>query len=158
MTINTTTVVGRRTLRFETLNDVLADLDALEGKKLQALGNWSVGQILEHLARTMNGAIDGMKFTAPWYIRLMVGFMRKKFLTGKMPAGFKLPAQAAEQLIPAEPISEAAGFAALRGAIRRSLAETKRAPSPVLGKLTVEEANQLQCRHCELHLSFIVEE
>ncbi|MFO0951858.1 MAG: hypothetical protein U0835_12045 [Isosphaeraceae bacterium] len=56
------------------------------------------------------------------------------------------------------PTSDADGFAAIRRGIHRLKTETHRKPSPLLGPLTVGEWNQLNCRHCELHLSFIVPE
>ena len=34
--------------------------------------------------------------------------------------------------------------------------ESKRSRSPFLGELTNEEWTKLQCRHAELHLSFLV--
>jgi hypothetical protein len=37
-------------------------------------------------------------------------------------------------------------------------AEPQRFPSPFLGELTREQWDQLHCRHCELHLSFILPE
>jgi hypothetical protein len=46
----------------------------------------------------------------------------------------------------------------LRAAIDRLNREPKRAPSPVFGKMTREEWDQLHLRHAELHLSFFVPE
>ena len=60
-----------------------------------------------------------------------------------------------EQLVPA-PVSFEDGLQSLRQAIHRLQTETQRAPNPVLGPLSIEEWNQLHCRHCELHLSFLV--
>ena len=155
MTVNTKKVVGRRELRFHSLDDVLADLVALEGKPLKTLGNWSVGQLLTHLAVPMNGAIDGMKLSPPWYIRLVARTFKRRILNSASPPGFKLPKAAEAELIPG-PTSESEGFAAIRRGIQRLKAETHREPHPVLGPLTVGEWNQANCRHCELHLGFIV--
>ena len=157
MSVNTKAVVGRRVLRFNSLDEILADLAGLEGKRLKTLGNWSVGQILAHLAIPMNGAIDGMEFRPPWYFRIIAKMFKRKFLTGTMPAGFKLPKDAEAVLLP-PPTSDADGFAVVRRAIQRLKTETHREPSPVMGPLTIEEWNQLNCRHSELHLSFIVPE
>ena len=41
-------------------------------------------------------------------------------------------------------------------AVARWKKETKRAPSPLLGALTDQEAEQLQLRHAELHMSFLL--
>ena len=154
MSINTKQVIGRRTLRFNSLDDVLADLDTLEGKPLKTLGNWSVGQILLHLAIPMNASLDGVKIPAPWYLRLFAPLVKGRLLKGKMPSGFKLPKAAAEVLIPG-PASTEEGFAELRKAIARFKNNVPNVPHTFLGKLTLDEWNTIMCRHCELHLSFI---
>ncbi len=157
MPVDTKTVTGRRVLRFESLDDILSELASLEGKQLKTLGNWSAGQILAHVAVPMNAAIDGMKFAVPWYIRTFARLFKKKILSGTAPPGFKLPKAAEAELIPG-PTSVEEGLAAVRKAINRLKTESHREPSHFLGPLTVEEWNQLNCRHCELHLSFIVPE
>jgi hypothetical protein len=157
MAINTKQVAGRRKLRFNSLDDILADLKDLEGQRLKTLGNWSVGQILVHLSVPMNGAIDGIKLPVPWYFRWIARLFKRKLLNGAMPPGFKLPKEAEDVMVPDDAPAEE-GFAILRKAIARLKTEPHREPSPVFGPLTIEEYNTLMCRHCELHLSFIVPE
>ena len=157
MAINTKAVVGRRKLRFNSLDEILVDLNGLEGRKLKTLGNWTVGQNLAHLAIPMTSAIDGMQFRPAWYFRLMGRFVKRWMLKGSMSPGFKLPKAGEAELVPGL-TSEAEGFPLLRRAIGRLKTETHREPNNFLGRLTIDEWNQLMCRHCELHLSFIVPE
>jgi hypothetical protein len=156
-TIDTGKVIGRRELHFNSLQDIAADVDKLaEAKDIRTLGNWTAGQIFQHLATTMNGSIDGMAFRAPWYIRFIVQtFFKRRFLTKPMSPGFQLPEQAANVLLP-PPTGLEEGLANCRKALQRLQADSQRAPSPVLGVLTREEWEQLHCRHAELHLSFLV--
>jgi len=123
MAIDTKAVTGRRTLKFNSLDDILAELDRLEGKKLTPIGNWSVGQILAHIAIPINGAIDGMKFRPPWFIRMVARLLKKRFLSQPMPPGFKIPADAQAELIP-PPTSEPDDFNILRKAIQRLKSES----------------------------------
>jgi hypothetical protein len=150
-------VTGRRELHFNCLQDIAADVDKLaESKEFRTLGNWSAGQIFWHLATTMNGSIDGMKFVPPWYIKLVVRlFFKRRFLTKPMAPGFQLPRDAATELLP-PPTGLEEGLDSIRKALARQQTETSRAPSPVLGQLSREEWDQLHCRHAELHLSFLV--
>ena len=157
MSVNTKAVEGRRKLRFNSIDEIVADLDFLEGKKLKSLGNWSVGQNLAHLAIGANGGIDGMDMRVPFFFRLMGKLMKKKMLNGTMPPGFKVKSEYESKLWPAN-VTEAEGFASLRKALARLKTETHRAPSPFLGPMTVEEFNLLVCRHSELHMSFILPE
>jgi hypothetical protein len=155
--IDTGKVAGRRQLHFNSLDDILADVERLaNSREIRTLGNMSSGQILEHLATTMNKSIDGYQFGLPTPVRVVFRlFMKNKFLTKPMPAGFKLPVKAQAELVPGS-TSQEAGLQDIRRAIKRLQTEPNRAPSPVLGPLTRDEWNQIHCRHSELHLSFLV--
>jgi Protein of unknown function (DUF1569) len=155
MAINTGKVTGRRELHYANFDEVLADAERLAAGPVQVLGNWTYGQILEHLATALEMSIDGFNAKAPWYIRLVAGlFLRRRFIYGAMTPGFKLP-KPMSGLLPKE-ASVAQGLAHLRRAVERLNAEETRSPHPVFTKLTREESDQIQLRHCELHLSFVL--
>jgi hypothetical protein len=153
--VDTAKVAGRRPLKFNTLDDILADVERLNQGTVRAVGNWSPGQNLKHLAIVMNGCIDGIPFKAPFYIRAVGWLMRNRFLKNPMPAGFDLPKAAAAEMVPGD-ISWDEGMQQFRTAFQRVKTEPQRHPHPVLGALTREQWDQLHCRHCELHLSFLV--
>jgi hypothetical protein len=155
MPVDTAKVEGRRTLHFNTPDDILADVERLNQGKVRALGNLSPGQILKHLTVPMLWSLDGAPIKAAWHMRLVAWIMKKRFLCNPMPAGFKLPENFAKQLIPGETSWED-GLQAIRTALARMKAEPQRHPSPILGELTREQWDQLNCRHCELHLSFLI--
>jgi hypothetical protein len=155
--INTSKVPNRRSLHFETLDDIQGDVERLNQGKVKALGNWSGGQILKHLAIVMNGSIDGAPAHFSWPLRLLGRMLKKRVLTKGMTPGFQLKGQAAESLVPPATNWED-GLQMFREAIERLHSETKREPSPFLGPMTREEWDQLHCRHAELHLSFLVPE
>jgi len=158
-TIDTTKVTGRRTLHFESIDQILDDVDTLaKSRNIRAIGNWTPGQIFQHLANVITCSIDGFKRMMPaplrWILRL---FFKKKFLNNPMPAGFKLSKGQAEYLVPA-PISVEDGLLSLRTALHRFKTDTKRSPSAFMGTLTDEEWTKIHCRHAELHLSFLIPE
>lgn len=157
MPVDTAKVQGRRVLKFNSLDDILADVERLNQSKLRALGNWSPGQILKHVSINMIWCLDGAPVTAPWFIRLFGWFVKNRFLTQPMSAGFTLPKATADHLVPGETSWEN-GVQAIRTAIGRMKAESQRHRSPFLGELTREQWDQLHCRHCELHLSFLIPE
>jgi hypothetical protein len=155
--IDTTKVTGRRTLRFNSLEDILADVEQLiKAREIRTRGNWSAGQVVQHLAITTNKSIDGFNFRVPWPIRLVLPLLlKRRFLTQTMSAGFNLSGKAeAEMVSPPIGLEEAARN--FREAVARLQTESKREPHPAIGKLTAEEWEQLHCRHSELHLSFLV--
>jgi hypothetical protein len=155
MPTDTSKVQGRRKVQYATLRDVLADAERISKGPVEALGNWSPGQIFLHLARSLNTSIDGADSKPSWLFRLMGRMMKKRVLRGPMPPGFKLPPAAARRLVPG-PTSTDEGLAALRAAIARQEREPTRAPSPFLGPLSNEEWTQLHLNHAALHMSFLV--
>ncbi|HKD36820.1 MAG TPA: DUF1569 domain-containing protein [Pirellulales bacterium] len=154
--VKTAKVQGRRELHFANLDEILADGERLAAaRNLKSLGNWTLGQALGHLACAMDTAVDGVKNPPPWIFRVM-GRMFKNKVLKRMDPGFKLPDNAAKELIPPPSMTTEEGLRRLRTAIARLKVTPNRAPSPFLGRLTTEESNRLQCSHAELHLSFFV--
>src|SRR5688572_22327997 len=93
--IDTKRVADRRKLRFNTVDDALADAEAMAAAqrqgRLRQLGNWPLGQILGHLATWVGYAYDGVPRTPPLLIRWIMRPMKKRFLYKAMPAGVRIP-------------------------------------------------------------------
>lgn len=158
--IKTSKVKDRRRLHFDSLSDIAAEVERLaNAREIKALGNWTSGQVFKHLSIVMNGAIDGINFKLPFPMRMIVPVavlvMKSRILNKPMPSGFSLNADAAKILVP-PPTSLEDGLAAIRNGLRRLTNEPGRVTHPFMGKLNTEEWEKLQCRHCELHLSFLV--
>ncbi len=158
MSVETKNVTDRRQLHFSNLNEILAEVEVLAAaKNVRTIGNWTLGQILWHLARVMNGSIDGLTIQWTTPPPLIPESIKRRVLSGHMRPGFQLPPDAAKELEP-PPTTVAEGLEMFRTAIQRQHSETKREPNPFFGPLTFDEWNQLHCRHAELHLSFVVPE
>lgn len=156
MSVDTKSSTGRRELHFHSYSDIDNDARQIVSAPHRTLGNWSAGQILMHLARSLDASIDGAKFKIPWHIRTLARlFYKNRILRGPMPAGFQITGDALEQLAPG-PTEVEAGLSALHDAILRVKSQAYRAPHGVFGKLTREQWDQLHLRHAEMHLSFIV--
>jgi hypothetical protein len=155
--IDTTKVADRRQLHFSSLDDILADVDRLaKCKEIRTLGNWSAGQLLKHVGLAMHKSIDGFTNRPPWPVRFLIRlFFKGRFLNKPMAPGFKLPERAAAELIPAGATLQE-GLDCVRQGIHRLKTDPRRAPHAVFGKLTEDEWIRLHCRHCELHLSFLL--
>ena len=153
MVIDTTTVTGRRSPKYQTLDDVLDDAERLASVDVELLGNWSLGQIFRHLSIAINGSIDGFAFRI-WYPVLLFArlFLKKRFLSQGIWPGMGR-SRKWDSVKPKE-TSTAEGLAVLRAAVARLRQETKRSPHPALGMLSSDEWHQFHLRHAELHLSF----
>jgi Protein of unknown function (DUF1569) len=154
VSVNTKQVTGRRRVRFSSYQDILDDVRELSGKPTCQLGNWTLGQICEHIAKAMDMAIDGAAFRPSLPVRLVGPFLKKRYLARGLPPGFTLPKSGAA-LLP-DPASTTDGLAKLEKSIARLQEIRQRTPHPVFGVMTLEEWDQIQLRHSEMHLSFIV--
>jgi hypothetical protein len=156
MSVDTKSVPGRRNLHFESYDDILGDVRALAARPTRQLGNWSLGQICQHLAAGMDMAIDGPPFKPGWLLRTIGPFIKKRMITRPMSPGFRFP-KTATVLMPGN-LDTAAGVAAIEKAVGRLRENRQRKPHVIFGAMTHEEWDQLEFRHCEMHLSFIVPE
>ena len=154
MPVDTKHVPNRRQVNYQSLAEVLADAERLSSGNVRTLGNWSAGQIFQHLANAMNGSIDGLPGTFPWYMKVMARLFKKRLIGHPMPAGLKVPQDLADKVMP-PPTSTEEGLANLRAAIARLESEPKRTPSAIFGALTNEEWNRLHLNHANLHMSFL---
>ena len=151
--INTKKVTGRREVRYNSMDEMLADAERLATSEVRTLGNWSQGQIYEHVARGLDTSIDGVDFSLPAPVRWMLSLlMKRKFIYDSLPAGFK----ATGKVVPDETSTEL-GLESLRKAVERQKNESSRIKHPAFGNITREEWDQFNLRHAELHMSFIVD-
>ena len=154
MTVNSKSVRDRRDLSFQSMEDLLADAeDLVASPNTRTLGNWPLRQLLTHLACTIENSMDGFQVQAPWLVRLIGPFLKRRMLTRKMSPGIKLPRNADATSFP-ETESNMAALERLRLAIARSKHDTMAARHPAFGPMTHDEWYQLHLRHAELHLSF----
>ena len=153
--VNTAKVTGRRSLSFQSYEELLADLDRLGSGPVRQLGNWSPGQNFRHLATAYNNSIDGFTLKFPMPLRMVAKLFRKRLLSMSMPAGFKLPAKSGQSLMPPA-TSTGEGLAELGTAIARLQTEPRRAKHPLFGEMTNQEWDNFHLKHAALHLSFLV--
>jgi hypothetical protein len=157
--VDTSKVTDRRKLRFESIDQVLAEVQRLaeadRAGRLGQLGNWTLGQTLGHLAAWAEYGYTGAPLHVPWLIKWIARLQKRRFLYGPMRAGVKIPRLEGGTLATdALPLDE--GLARYQRVMERLQVEPPTAPSPVFGPLTHEESISLNLRHAELHLGFLV--
>src|SRR5262249_35837011 len=159
--VDTGKIAGRRVLHFDSLDQMLADVDQLvdaERKgRLKRLGNWTLGQTLGHLATWIEYGYTRCPLKPPFFIRWILRLQKKKFLRGPMPAGVKIP-RVEGGTLGTDPLPLDEALPRFRRAAERLKTEPPTEPSPALGKLTHEEGIALNLRHGELHLGFFAPE
>src|SRR5437762_3012972 len=73
VSVDTGKVIGRRVLRFESIEQMMAEVDRLveaeRTGRLGCLGNWTLGQTLGHLATWTEYAYTGAPLKVPFFIK-----------------------------------------------------------------------------------------
>jgi hypothetical protein len=145
----------RRRVSYGSYQDLQGEAEKAVQANAGTTGNWSLGQILEHLAIANEKSIDGFEFGAPKPVQLAAQlFFKKRILRDGMQPGFQLSPKAQKHLVPGETDPRAA-LDHLRRTIHRLGTESKRSPHPFFGRLTRDESDRLMLRHAELHMSFV---
>jgi hypothetical protein len=160
--IDTSRVEMHRALRFETIDEALAEIDRLvraeEAGRLKHVGNWTPGQILGHLATWAEYSFTGAPLKPPKLpIRLILKLQKNKFLDKGMPRGVKIPG-VPNGTLGTEPIAVDVAAPRCRVAYERLGREMPSAPNIIFGPLTHEEWIKLNLRHAELHLGYLIEQ
>ena len=159
--VDTGKVAARRTLRFESIDQAMAEVERLaeaeRAGRLRRLGNWTLGQTLGHLAAWTEYGYTGVPLKVPFFIRWILRLRKRKFLYGPMRSGVRIPGVEGGTLA-TDPVPLEEGRERFHRAMERLKAEPPTAPSPVFGRLTHEESIALSLRHAELHLGFLIPE
>jgi hypothetical protein len=145
-----------RNLRFETFEQALQEARRLASTPVTTSGSYSLGQILEHLARTLDAVTGvGRPLPVPWYAKLLGRFLRHSAIHRPARPGFKLPQRAQAYLWPTSGVSVEEGMQHLEKAAAAFLSIQQFPPHPLFGLMEYDQHHQLQCRHFELHLGFV---
>lgn len=146
----------RRSLRFASYAEMLAEVDRLEKGGYQRAGAWSLAENCDHLRIFMECSMHGFgDARVPWPVRmvgpvLLWGTLRRK----RIPAGVQAPA-------PFLPAAHPADDPAVIDAFRQTVRTLEHfpgplQPSPLFGRLSPAQWNQLHLIHGAHHLGFLV--
>lgn len=150
----------RRTLHFETIEDLLREIDQVvkadKAGRIEVLGAWTPGQILGHLAAWIEYGYEGYPMKPlPWPFRVLLRWQLKRYFRYGMPTGIRIPGVRQGTYGTAE-IPTADAGERLRSALGRlQRREPAQYDSPAFGAMSDEERIRLNLAHAELHLSFL---
>jgi len=143
----------KRSLRFETMQDILDDVEMLASGPVTSLGNWTPAQNIDHLRRVIRISHSGTDFKMPLPIRLLGKLLKRRFLKSPFKPGFKTVAL----FDPPDENTMQQAVVALREEIEAATRPGAMChPSPLFGPMSHEQWEQLHCRHAELHLGFLL--
>lgn len=135
--------MDRRTIHFAKLGDVTEEAERLKGSGYERAGNWSLGQVCNHLALAIDMTTDGIGAKIPLFIqRIFIGTFLKLSFLGKFGnmLGLRLPTSVPQKV----PVEDGEGVARLSTAIEKLQANG------------AEHLVAFHLWHCEHHFSFLV--
>ena len=144
----------RRPLAFASLDRVMPDVDRLlEGHT--TVGDWSLGQICNHLTQSLTWTVEGFPKLTPWFVRKTIGplLLRRILRTGRFPDSIKLP----NAYLPKPGLDDRAEAEALRAALWHFASHS--APlsdHPMAGAISQADWERFHCIHCAHHLGFVL--
>lgn len=146
----------RRQLRFQTIDEAVELSERLAAGQVETTGKFSYAQILEHLARAMDTVTGHVKTDpVPFPIRVVGRVIRPFLITRPFRPGIKLPKKTQSLLWPEDSIDVQTGLQHFKEAVDRFQRTQPLLPHPVFGSMSRAQHEQVQCRHAELHLSFV---
>lgn len=151
--------VARRKLRFESIDEVLVDVDrivaAARAGTLQSTGNWTPGQVMAHLAAWIEYGYDGYPLKTPWFIRIVLKLLLPGILKNGAKPGVKIPGVSGGTTGQDDQPLDQAAERLKRAFLRLNSDQNCPYDSPGFGKMSHQDRIRLNLRHAELHLSFL---
>jgi len=146
----------RRKLHFESLNDTVAECERLLNSGYVKSGNWSLGQICQHIRLTMESNMNGY----PKWMTIL-GFPLRPFmkrfglpslLAGKSPKGIPT----APMFTPPTNVNDVQEVDAFAQCVEQFLTwKTALHPHPGFGAMSHQEFEHFHAAHMAHHLGFL---
>lgn len=146
---------SRRTLKFNTLDDLLNDALALQAKGVTTHGKWTAAQVFLHVSAVIQASIEGFTFKMPFPVRIVGRLIRNRSLSKGFPSGIKIPSSAKHAFDPPANISLDEAMRHLIGSVNKAKQKQMQQVSPIFGALNHDQWVELHCRHAELHFSYL---
>lgn len=147
----------RRELRFQNLDEVLADVEHLASGEVRTTGSHTFGQILNHLALSHDVATGRVQAPPPpLFMKLMMPLMKRMVINSKpLKPGVKLPAKGELFFWPDKDFDVPSAVDYFKQSVDYYKANGPLEKHPFFGKISRSECDELNCRHAALHLSFV---
>lgn len=159
MALVDTAAAERRELRFNSIDDALAEIDRIvqadQHGTLRRTGNWTAGRVFGHLAAWIDYGYTGYPMRVPWFIRMLIRRKKDTYIRDGMKAGVRIP-RTPDGTYGTDDMPTTQGAQRLRQSLERlKRGEPATYESPAFGPMSHADRIALNLRHAELHLSFL---
>ena len=142
------------------MSDIVHEAEAIvRARHVEELGNWTPGQIFQHLAKAVQSSIRESEALLPLWRRLIARIAKPFLLRYGLPSGVQIERAsktAAKEFLPENVIANEDGLLQLQQAIAEVNQQDMNARHNLFGNMTPRDWEMMHCRHAELHLSFLL--
>lgn len=148
-----------REIRYQDLDEMMADVDNLLSGGYDKHGNWTLGQATGHVADWARFPMDGFP-TPPAPLRLVFWTLRKLGIAEKMATkikaeGFKPGMSTAPQTVPAQDAPDSEGVEKLRAVVAQLKQHSGPLhESPLFGEMDTQTHGQVTLLHAAHHFGY----
>jgi len=128
---------------------------------VRALGNWTIGQALNHLAAWIEFSYRGYppELVLPEEVKVQACAAKARIMRDPMRPGERLPISGADAgTLATEVVPTDVGLARLESAVALLRTGEPTHADPAFGRLSAHDLTEMTLRHAELHLSFFIPE
>jgi len=148
---------AKRTLRFDSFDDILAEAHKIAAPGGAQAGEWTAAQNIAHVGIAIHNSVKGFpKFKIPLFFKVMGPLIGPRMLKKGLPTGIPIAPELQQSVIPPVDITPDQALSQLTEAIELAKADGMPARHPAFGNLTSEKWLTFHCRHAELHFGNII--
>jgi hypothetical protein len=145
-------MTARRALRFNSSDEVIADIERLRSVPLVRAGNWSLEQACWHLNVALNYFMSPGPHPMPNAPPEARENLKRILAGGQIPNGIRSP----DQAVPPDVCSADSVDRFIQTLRRLKTFEGPFAPHRLFGPLTLDEGRRLALIHSAHHLSYLI--
>ncbi len=147
----------RRQLEFANFEEIVNEIQRLSEGEPHTIGNHSFPAIVRHLG-IANDVATGRKTPPrlPFFMRLMMPFIKGSIVNGEVKPGFRLPSAAQPFFWPENDIELVDAFAYFKETVAFYQTQGPLPAHPLFGAVTRSQIEGMLMRHAAMHLSFVL--
>lgn len=145
-----------RELKFSTFDDILAEAKRIAAQPgVSSRGSWTPAQNVWHVGRVVLASVEGFPADVPFIFKLVGPLLRNRFTKRAFNPGIKVPAKLAAHFVADSSVTADQAVELFEQAVAKRQAQGYIPASPLFGKMTEQQWEQLHCRHAEMHFGLI---
>jgi hypothetical protein len=144
-----------RSLVFESLDNVVAEVDRLRAAPYRQAGQWDLAKVVAHLAKSIGSPFSAEKSSLPAPLRPIARFIIRRIARLRQYPSIKFPMP--KMLRPAAGVSLDDAYNQLTDAVSKvGSVPGPEIDLPPLGRIGLADFRRLQLLHAAHHLGFLV--